>query len=271
MASLRVSYYEGEDSFLFRLDPRVKLIYIAWVFVMIMVFSHPLYQAFTFLTILVAIWAGKLSLRKVIRAGRFGIYVSIASFVLWIIFLDDTGVELYNVWGRSITDMGVLMGLSVAFRVTSILFAFLIVAMTTPTRDIITGLYGLKVSLVFSMVVGIVLRLIPQFQSEHSTIVEAQKSRGTEFDRGGIISRFRKHTSYVIPLSLRALKIVSDLSIAMDSRAFDPYVERTFVRQKELKSIDKVLLALMAFLLLGGIGIRILGLGGVGGGTFVGQ
>lgn len=271
MASLRVSFYEGQDSFMSRLDPRVKLTYVGWVFAMIMVFSHPLYQAFTFLTILIAIWAGKLSLRKVISAGKFGIYVGIASFVLWIIFLDDSGVELFTILGRSVTDLGVLMGLSVAFRVTSVLFSFLIVAMTTPTRDIITGLYGLKISLVFSMVVGIVLRLIPQFQSEHHTIVEAQKSRGTEFDKGGLITRFRKHTSYVIPLTLRALKIVSDLSIAMDSRAFDPYAERTFVRQTTMKPIDRTFLAIMAFTITAGIGLRIAGLGGVGDGTFVGQ
>ena len=99
----------------------------------------------------------------------------------------------------------------------------------------------------------------------------AGKSRGTEFDKGGLITRFRKHTSYVIPLTLRALKIVSDLSIAMDSRAFDPYAERTFVRQTSLKSINRILLAIMATMVMAGIGLRIAELGGVGDGTFVGQ
>jgi len=57
----------------------------------------------------------------------------------------------------------------------------------------------------------------------------------------------------------------------MDSRAFDPYAERTFVRQTSLKSINRILLAIMATMVMAGIGLRIAELGGVGDGTFVGQ
>lgn len=271
MASIRVSFYEGGDSFVTRLNARTKLLYVLWVFSMIMVFSHPLYQSFTMFTILLAVFAGGLSLISVIKAGKFGIIVGLVSWVLWIIFMRDEGSALFSIRGWAVTDVGVLMGLSVALRVTSVLFAFLIVAMTTPTRDIITGLYGLRVSVVFSMAIGIILRLIPQFQSEHGTIVEAQKSRATEFDKGGLITRFRKHTSYIIPLSLRALKIVSDLSIAMESRAFDPYAKRTFVRQRPMRTVDKIIVVVMLLIIVGGIIMRIFGLGGVAGGMFVGQ
>lgn len=271
MASIRLSYYEGGDSFLVRLDPRVKLLYILWVFAMIMVFSHPLYQSFTMVTLLVAAYLGGLSVWSVIKAGRFGVYVGLASWALWIIFLRGEGVALLQLGRWPVTDLGVMVGLSVALRITSVLFAFLVVAMTTPTRDVILGLYGLRVSVVFSMVVGIILRLIPQLQAEHGTIIEAQKSRATEFDKGGLITRFRKHTSYVIPLALRALKIVSDLSIAMESRAFDPYAKRTFGRELRLRVVDKAILALMAVALVGGIIMRVTGLGGVASGMLVGR
>jgi energy-coupling factor transport system permease protein len=267
MASIRLSYYEGNSSFLSRLDPRPKLLYILWVFAMIMVFTHPVFQAFTMATLLLAIWAGSLSFVKVMKTGVFGIYMGLASWVLWIIFLNNQGNPLFYFLGRAVTDFGVLRGLSIALRISSVLFAFLIVAMTTSTRDIITGLYGLRVSVVFSMVIGIILRLIPQFQTEHATIMEAQKSRATEFNKGGLITRFRKHTAYIIPLSLRALKIVSDLSIAMESRAFDPYAHRTFVRQTALSKTDKILLGLMAFLLVASIALRISGFGGLTIGT----
>lgn len=263
MASIRLSYFEGKESFLSRLDPRIKLTYILWVFIMIMVFTDPIYQSFTMLTLLLATFAGSLSLGKVISAGKFGIYVGLASWVLWTIFLRDEGIPLFQLFGWDVTDYGLLKGLSVALRITSVLFAFLIVAMTTPTRDIITGLYGLRVSVVFSMVVGIILRLIPQFQSEHATIMEAQKSRATEFDKGGLLTRFRKHTSYIIPLTLRALKIVSDLSVAMESRAFDPYTPRTFVRELKLRPIDQLILIGMAVFLVLSILLRILGFGGL--------
>ena len=174
MASIRLSYFERGDSFVGRLDPRTKLLYVLWVFGMIMVFSHPLYQSFTMLTLLAAALLGGLSLWAVVKAGRFGIYVGLASWVLWIIFLGDEGSALAHVRRWAVTDAGVLVGLSVALRITSVLFAFLIVAMTTPPRDLTTGLYQLRVSVVFAMAVSIILRLIPQLQAEHATIVEAR-------------------------------------------------------------------------------------------------
>ena len=261
MATIRISYYEGAKTFLSRLSPRVKLIYILWVFAMIMVFTDPVYQAFTMLTLVLAAWAGNLSPGRVLKFGKLGVYVGVLSWVLWIIVLRNQGTVLFNVFGLTITQYGVLKGLSIALRITSVLFAFLIVAMATPTREIITGLYQLRISVVFSMVIGIVLRLIPQFQAEHGIIIEAQKSRATEFDKGGLIARFRKHTAYIIPLSLRALKIVSDLSVAMESRAFDPYRKRTFVCARELERIDKILFWLMAIFLVASILLRVFGLG----------
>lgn len=263
MASIRLSYYEGNQSFLSEVDPRVKLTYIVWVFAMIMVFIDPLYQSFTMLTLVLAALVGGLSFSKVLSAGRIGIFVGLASWILWMVFLRHQGTALFTIFGFAVTDFGVLKGLAIALRITSVLFAFLIVAMTTPTRDIITGLYGMRLSVVFSMVVGIILRLIPQFQAEHATIVEAQKSRATEFDKGGLITRFRKHTAYIIPLTLRALKIVSDLSIAMEARAFDPNAERTFVRELKMETVDKLLLAGMIICLLGSIALRFYGYGGL--------
>jgi len=261
MSSIRTSFYEGNTSFLMRVDPRVKLLYILWVFAMIMVFTDPIFQSFTMASLLLAAFAGGLSLYKVANAGKLGIYVGLTSWVLWTIFLRNEGSSLFHILGWSVTDFGVLKGFSVALRITSVLFAFLIVAMTTPTRDIITGLYGLRVSVVFSMVIGIILRLIPQFQSEHTTIMEAQRSRATEFDKGGLMTRFRKHTSYIIPLTLRALKIVSDLSIAMESRAYDPYTPRTFVRELKMRRSDWAILISMAVFLVFSILLRVFGLG----------
>lgn len=266
MASIRLSYFEGGGSFLARLDARTKLLYILWVFVMIMVFTDPLYQSFTMLTLLLAVFAGGLSLLKVISNGRFGVYVGLASWALWIIFLSDEGNTLFHISGLAVTDFGILKGLAVALRITSVLFAFLIVAMTTPTRQIISGLYGLRVSVVFSMVVGIILRLIPQFQAEHVNIIEAQKSRATEFDKGSLLARSQKHTTYIIPLTLRALKIVSDLSIAMESRAYDPYAPRTFVSQTRLHTADKIIIASMGLTLAASILLRLAGIGGLGSG-----
>ena len=57
----------------------------------------------------------------------------------------------------------------------------------------------------------------------------------------------------------------------MESRAFDPYAKRTFVRAGRLGAADKALLIAMAVTLVGGVALRLAGLGGVADGLLVGR
>jgi energy-coupling factor transport system permease protein len=262
LAEIRTSFYLGHDSLLGRVDARTKLLWILWTFAMITVVLDPRYQTVIIASIVAAVIAGRINPVILVKTGRLGVYVGIASLLLWVFFIPDRGDVLFRILGRPVTDVGVEMGVSVAVRVIVVLFAFLIVAMTTPTRNIITALHRLRVPTVFAMVVGMVLRMIPQLQAEHSVIMEAQRSRGIDFDQGWIFTRLKRHMSYIVPLAIRSLKIVNEMSIAMDSRAFDPYGKRTFQPEMHFRGIDHALLALMAATLAGGIVLRLCGYAG---------
>lgn len=162
-----------------------------------------------------------------------------------------------------VTEPGLFNGSSVTCRIAAILFAVLVVFKTTTNREVMTALYRLHVSVPFAMVIGITLRLIPQLQAEHAIIIESQRSRAVEFDKGGLLAKARKHTSYIIPLVLRALKITSDLSLAMEARAFDPYAPRTFSESFEFHTRDYVLLFLLGSTLLTAVTARLFGFGGM--------
>jgi len=246
-----------------RLDPRTKLLFSLWVFVTVSVLSHPLLLFLVFVVTLVAVLASHLSPWTLIKDVRIGLFVSAASWLLWLIFLRHQGDVLFSIGSWHITEPGFFNGASVAIRIVAILLAFLVVFKTTTNRAVMTALYRLHVSVPFAMVVGITLRLIPQLKAEHAIIVEAQRSRAVEFEKGGLISRMQKHTAYIIPLVLRTLKITSDLSLALETRAFDPYAQRTFSEDLEFRAADWIVLALMALTLAAGIGARVAGFGGM--------
>jgi len=244
-------------------DPRVKILYLGWVFFMVSALAHPLILSLIFLLTVVIVFASRLSLLALIKAGRLGWFVAGVSWLLWIIFLRHQGPVLFSVRSWSVTEPAILNGLSVAARIAAILLAFLVVFKSTSTRSVMTALYRLHVSVPFAMVIGITLRMIPQMQAEHATILEAQRSRGVEFNKGNLLARMRKHTAYIIPLVLRSLKITSDLSLAMEARAFDPYARRTFSETLEFSALDVVFLVLMGLTLAAGVGARLLGYGGM--------
>ncbi len=246
-----------------RLDPRVKLIYLLWVFLMVSVWTHPLVLSIIFLITIAVVFASQLSLWSLLKSARLGLFVAAASWLLWLVFMRHQGNALFSIGSWHITEPGFFNGCSVATRIAAILLAFLVVFKTTSNREVMTALYRLRVSVPFAMVIGITLRLIPQLQAEHAIILEAQRSRAVEFEKGGLLARLRKHTSYIIPLVLRALKITADLSLAMEARAFDPYARRTFSQELEFRAGDRALLTLMAVTLLGSIAARVAGFGGM--------
>ena len=244
-------------------DPRVRILYLAWIFLLVSVLAHPLVlSSISLLTVAIA-FMSRLSMRELVKAGRLGWFVAGISWVLWIFFLRRQGAALIAFESWQITAPGVFNGLSVTARITSILLAFLVVFKSTSTRLVMTALYQLRVSVPFAMVIGITLRLIPQMQAEHATILEAQRSRAVEFDRGAFLARMRKHTAYIIPVVLRALKITSDLSLAMEARAFDPNARRTFATVLAFSRADVLWLVLMGLSLAVAIGARLLGFGGM--------
>jgi energy-coupling factor transport system permease protein len=257
--STRVDVVSGDRT----VDPRVKILYVAWVFLMVSVLVHPFILSVIFLfTVASAFWS-RLRLWNLFKAGRLGWSVAAVSWLLWIIFLRHQGPVLFSIGFLKVTEPGVCNGLSVAARISAILLAFLVVFKSTSTRAIMTGLYRLHVPVPFAMVIGITLRMIPQMQSEHATILEAQRSRAVEFDKGSLLARMRKHTAYIIPLVLRALKITSDLSLAMEARAFDPYARRTFSQTLKFNARDIGLLVLMGLTMAAAVAARLLGYGGM--------
>jgi energy-coupling factor transport system permease protein len=246
-----------------RLDPRTKLLYLVWVFAIVSVLSHPVILLLLFLVTLAPIFASHLSPWTSFKEVRIGLFVAAASWLLWLIFLRHQGDLLFSMGSLHVTKPGFFNGASVAIRIVAILMAFVAVFKTTTSRAVMTALYHLRVSVPFAMVVGITLRLIPQLKAEHAIILEAQRSRAVEFEKGGLVSRLRKHMAYIIPLVLRALRITSDLSLALETRAFDPYAQRSFSEELEFRSADWILLTSMAISLTASIGARIAGFGGM--------
>jgi energy-coupling factor transport system permease protein len=244
-----------------RIDPRVKVLYVLWTFFIASFLADPRILSVVLLLTIGIVLAARLSLWELIKSARFGFLVAVASFLLWILFLRERGAALVHLGWLRLTAAGLANGWSVAARIAAILLSCIVVFRTTSTRELMTALDRLRVPIPFAMVVGIVLRLIPQLRAEHAVIVEAQRSRGVEFNSGGLLSRMRKHMAYLVPLVLRALKITSDLSLAMEARGFDPNAPRTFSQDLKFNLADYVLAALIVISLIVAVAARCYGIG----------
>jgi len=84
---------------------------------------------------------------------------------------------------------------------------------------------------------------------EAQTIIDAQRARGLELERGNIIRRIRNYIPILIPLIVNAIRRSMELAETMESRAWGAVKNRTNLYTLRIKGRD-ILLVASSFVIL---------------------
>src|SRR5437879_7639374 len=76
------------------------------------------------------------------------------------------------------------------------------------------------------------------------TVVDAQRSRGLELDKGNLLKRVRNYIPILIPLLLIAIRRSLELAEALEARGFPGKEGRTSLFELRFKLVDYVLLGI---------------------------
>jgi energy-coupling factor transport system permease protein len=134
---------------------------------------------------------------------------------------------------------GFIFGLMIVCRLCALLLVFPIFTETTSPYQISVALYGLGFNYRTAFIITTTFNLIPLFKEEALTIMDAQKLRGVRsFEEGSLIARMKAYGSLAVPLVLDAMRKARNSSVAMESRAFGAYKDRTWLEKPEIKTMD---------------------------------
>ena len=87
------------------------------------------------------------------------------------------------------------------------------------------------------------VRLVPTLAVDAQTVVDAQRSRGLELDKGNLLKRVRNYIPILIPLLLIAIRRSLELAEALESRGFPGKENRTSLFQLKLRPVDYSIIA----------------------------
>ncbi len=163
-----------------------------------------------------------------------------------------------------VTREGVVNGVRIFFRLVLLVVAATLLTLTTSPIELTDGLETLFKPLApigfpaheFSMMMTIALRFIPVLLDELDRIMKAQKSRGADFETGGLVKRAKNLVPLLVPLFVSSFKRAEELAQAMEVRCYRGGEGRTRMRVREISWRDGVG-ALMVVVL--GIGLFMLG------------
>jgi energy-coupling factor transport system permease protein len=146
--------------------------------------------------------------------------------------------------------------LAMTLRFLVLVESFSVFFLTTSPDHLSLALEQSHVPYEFTFAFTTAVRFVPVLAEEAQTIMDAQKARGLELERGNFLKRVRNYIPILIPLIVSAIRRSLELAEAMESRAWGITSKRTNLYVLKIKLGDVVLLALSIVLLVLGVYVR---------------
>lgn len=248
MSLLEGLRFSRGDSLIHNLDPRVKFLLTLALFVSAVMFTHlvPLVFIFVFQIPLVVIAKIEEEWVKSLKGG----------FFLAMIIFTTNLLSFYFFRGGTLTTENVEYALSITVRFLVLITSFSIFFLTTSPDKLSLALEKAKVPFEFNFAFITAIRFVPVLADEAQSIMDAQRSRGLELDKGSFLKRIQKYIPILLPLIINSIRRSLELAEAMESRAFGASSYRTNLYELKINKNDIIILAISLAIIIITIYVR---------------
>ena len=244
--------YYPTNSFVHRLDARVKLL-LTILFVVVIFFIKSYFGfMLTAFVLLVIIISARVPIMSVLKSVRGIIFIILFTSILNLFFIKQ-GEVLVSWKIFTITKVGVHTTIKMVLRLVLLISGASILSLTTTPVELADGVESLMSPLRLikvpvrdiAMIMSIALRFIPTLFEETNKIIAAQKARGASFDTGNIFAKAKAMMPVLIPLFVNSFRRADELAFAMDARCYNATDKRTKMKKAKIGFGDIVALLFM--------------------------
>jgi energy-coupling factor transporter transmembrane protein EcfT len=241
------SFIKGE-SLAYHIDPRIKLaaticfsVFILWV--------KPLTAFVIGIALLFAALVNGISLRTIGQALKPLFFFIVLIFLVHALFNEGEFLFKISCIGISISYAGLQQGFFVVWRFLCLIIAAILLTLTTAPSQMIAAikyfLRPLKLLRVpvddIAVLIMLALRLMPILLTEKERVEIAQKARGYNLQRSGLIIRIKAFLSLILTVLTGVFRRADELALAMEARNYQRE-ERTSLVELKLTSSDYLVL-----------------------------
>jgi energy-coupling factor transport system permease protein len=252
------------DSFLHRLDPRTKLLTVVLVSAASLLVSSLAVMVLLFL-FEAALAATSGLMRKFLRALTL-----VSPLFIMVIVLDSmfskasSGPVLFSAQAGflhlEVTPGSMVFAAAMGFRLLCLAGISFLFLMTTSQDEFVRSLKTMKVPPTLTFSLGYAMQSTTTLAEDTRQIMDAQRSRGLELDRGNFLRNWRKLTALFVPVSVSLLKRSKQTADAMQARGFCQSAPQSCYRARVFGRPDFMMVGVLLLLVLGILAIR---LGGI--------
>ena len=257
LKNITLGQYYPVDSWVHRLDPRVKILLTIALIVAVFLIRSPLGYLLLLAFLYLAARMAKLPFKLLMKGLKPLRIILILTFLLNLFFTSQ-GSTLLEWQFIRITDQGLIQSVHYSLRLVFLVLCTSIMTLTTSPIQLSDGmellLSPLKVihfpAHELAMMMSIALRFIPTLMDETDRIMKAQMARGADFESGNLISRAKAMVPLLVPLFVSAFRRASDLAMAMEARCYHGGEGRTRLRVLKFTRNDAIAALAVAVLIV---------------------
>jgi len=249
-----MSFFDGlrfrrVSSPIHNLDPRIKFVYACIIFVIAILFWEllPLIVLFLMQIPFVIVARVKREWARSMKGAAF-----LASIIFFVNFIYS-----FLSSGYRVTLPALEYASAMTLRFVVLVESFSIFFLTTSPDHLGLALEQSHVPYEFCFAFTTAVRFVPVLAEEAQTIMDAQKARGLELEKGNFLKRVRNYIPILIPLIVSAIRRSLELAEAMESRAWGAAKKRTNLYVLKLRKGDYLFMLLTIGILVTAIFIRI--------------
>jgi energy-coupling factor transport system permease protein len=231
------------------LDPRIKFLYVCSIFVVAILFSELLPMVILLLAQIPFVFLAHVQ-KEWLRSLRG------ATFLAAIIFSTNL-IFRFIYAGYVLVPQDVEYALAMTTRFVVLIESFSIFFLTTSPDHLGLALEASHIPYEFCFAFTTAVRFVPVLAEEAQTIMDAQKARGLELEKGNFLKRIRNYIPILIPLIISAIRRSLELAEAMESRAWGAIKKRTNLYVLKIGRGDYALTLVSIAILLVGSYIRL--------------
>lgn len=250
--------YVPGDSWLHRMDPRVKLLFTLDVILFLFLWFSPAAVATVLVGLHLLLWRAGVPWRRMAWVWWMMAPLFVMVPLAWFLF-QPVGEVIWS-WGLLRLSWGGLWhGIWVVLRLNALALAAFAWLFTTDPALILRTFLGLHMPEMLALTLALALRYLPAIAGLYLQVRDAQYARGLNPHEGPWWRRVQRRLPVLVAVVIGTLRLAQNLGWALETRGLGatlpPGKKRTVWRPLRLSREDKVsLVALLGMGMIIGLG-----------------
>lgn len=266
MRDITIGQYYPVDSMIHSLDPRSKLMSVFLYIVALFLVKNPVWYLLFLAVTLVEFRMARVPFGYFLK-GLKGVIILLL-FTFFFRMVATPGEMLAEFWIFEITKEGLIKGIQLSSRIALMITEASLLSYTTTPKELSDGLtkafsplrrVGLRTDEIAIMIM-IAFRFIPVMLEEANNLMDAQASRGVEFENCSVFTKTKNVFTLLMPLFIGSIERSADLAMAMEARGYTGANERSKMYPLEYSRHDRWVYVISVLLLVLAISGRAAGI-----------